>query len=176
VLVRLTPDLFLEGDGVKARDRPEDRDELKFRALCCREAPERLPLKLCALALLRVRANARCGVRTVRAEVEAGDVRAERARLRAAELELRDTFVRGALTLRLRLVRPAMGPFTVPVFAGLLRTREEPRRERPWMDPRCPAAVLRFEFRRERELRTRLGEVETRGDGSRGEPAHAVLH
>ncbi len=114
MLVRLAPDLFLEGDGVKARDRPEDRDELKFRALCCREAPERLPLELCALALLRVRAIARCGVRTGRAEVEARDVRVERARLRAGELELRDTFVRGALNLRLWLVRPARVPFAVP--------------------------------------------------------------
>lgn len=100
---------------MKARERPEDRNELTFRAICCREAPERLPLKLCALALLRVRADARCDVRTAgRAEVEARDVRAERARLRAAELELRDTFVRGALSLRLRLLRPARVPFTVP--------------------------------------------------------------
>ncbi len=132
MLARLAPELRLEGDEVKARERPEDRNELKFRAICCREAPERLPLKLCALALLRVRAHARCGVRTGRAEVEARDVRAERARLRGAEPELRDTFVRGALNLRLRLVRPARVPFTVPVFAGLLRAmvREESRRTR----------------------------------------------
>ena len=142
MLARLTPDLFLEGDGVKARERPEDRDELKFRALSCREAPERLPLELCALALLRVRAIARGGVRTGRAEVEARDVRVERARLRAAELELRDTFVRGALTLRLRLVRPAMGPFTVPVFAGLVRATvpEESRRTRSCIEARCDRA------------------------------------
>ena len=63
VLVRLAPELYLEGEEVKARERPEDRDELTFRAICCREAPERLPLKLCAPALLRVRADVRCGVR-----------------------------------------------------------------------------------------------------------------